>query len=157
MPLDVLPPSLVPSPKYPSPPCMYFGWLMPDTVIARLMEKAEEAQIVARRSRYVPCPREENPYGLKVVDDDIDEFRTLERAAKTILKEFGVMIPQTTIIQAFSLLTDTADLGFTLYTNCDLGKPIPTPDDVARVGEYLGLTDSPQWWINYDFQWFRKG
>lgn len=158
MPLDTLPPSLVPSLKYPRPPRMYFGWRMSDTVIARLMEKAEEAQIVVRRSRYVPCSREENPNGLKIVDDDIDKIRTLERTARSILKELGVVTLPTSTIKPIALLTDVIELGFTLYSNRDLGDSrIPSPEDIARVGTHLGLTDKPQWWIGYEFHWIERG
>ena len=130
---------------------MHYGWLLPDTAPARLIEKAHEAQVVVRLSRHVPCSREEDPSGLKKVYGDINEFCTLDRAAETILKELGVVILHKRIVQSVSLLTDTFDLGFILYTNHDLGQGIPSADDIARVGAYLGLTDKPQWWIGHDF------
>lgn len=164
-PLTFLPPSLVRTTNNERPPVMRFGWVLNDTVKARLRE-------IARNDP--ECYVYGNPYGNGFDDDAtdsdlgcppglsgiprarVDDYCTMDLAAESVLRALGISLPGDQYIELVSTRDEEAAVCFALYTNYELDKDLPTRQEVQDICERLGLEGNPQWWPELEFQWVNE-
>lgn len=135
---------------------MHFSWIINETAKARLLEKARQNPecIVGEETvdeEDIECIELRCPPGPHT---HIDEYMTMDLAADLVLQELGITLPQGDFVHTVFTANEPLAYCFTLYTNYELNKTLPSKDDIERIRKHLGLDGRPQWWPDYYFEWF---
>ena len=125
---------------------MHYGWLLPESVISELIQRAEAKNELCYASICV-APR---------VVRFIDESMSMELVVDDMIKDLQLNIPLRQYINLVFTSASKSGTGLclTVYTNHVMGKLL-TDKEIRTLAEHVGLTQlTPLWYPSaIRFEW----
>ena len=145
-PLHGIPLCLFPTEEEPRPPLMHYGWLLPESVISGLLQRAGAKNELCYASICV------EPRFVRFVDEPM----SMELVVDDMIKDLHLNIPVRQYINLVFTSTTKSGTGLclTVYTNHVTGK-LPTNKEIRTLAEHIGLTQlNPLWYPSaMRFEW----